>query len=42
MKRAVFLLDEDGIIRYLHREALALFRRTREELLEVIAGLEET
>jgi len=39
MKRAVFLLDEDGTVRYLHRESIALFRRTREELLQAIAGL---
>jgi peroxiredoxin Q/BCP len=37
MKRSVFLVDEHGIIRYLHVERVALFRRTREELLEVIA-----
>lgn len=39
MKRSVFLLDEDGVIRYRHVETLALFRRQREELLEVIEGL---
>jgi peroxiredoxin Q/BCP len=39
MKRAVFLLDEEGIIRYRHIEALSVFRRTREELLEVISSL---
>jgi len=39
MKRGVFLLDEAGIIRYVHVEALALFRHTREELLQVIGGL---
>ena len=39
MKRGVFLLDDAGVIRYLHVEALALFRRTREELLQVIRGL---
>ena len=39
MKRSVFLLDEKGVIRYRHVETLALFRRHREELLEVIEGL---
>ena len=39
MKRSVFLIDEEGVIRYKHIESLALFRRTRDELLEVIAGL---
>jgi peroxiredoxin Q/BCP len=39
MKRSVFLLDESGVIRYRHVETLALFRRHREELLEVIEGL---
>jgi peroxiredoxin Q/BCP len=39
MKRGVFLLDEDGVIRSMHVEALALFRRTRQELLKAIAGL---
>jgi len=42
MKRAVFLLDEAGVIRYMHIETLALFRRTREELLQIIAGLKQT
>jgi thioredoxin-dependent peroxiredoxin len=40
MKRSVFLLDEAGVIRYLHVESLALFRRTRDELLDAIAGLD--
>ncbi|MEJ8566810.1 peroxiredoxin [Elongatibacter sediminis] len=40
MKRSVFLVDEEGVIRYLHVESLALFRRTRDELLETIAGLD--
>ena len=40
MKRGVFLLDEEGIIRYMHIETLALFRRTREEVLQAIAGLQ--
>lgn len=40
MKRAVFLVDEEGIVRYAHVESLALFRRTAEELLDVITGLD--
>ena len=40
MKRAVFLVDEKGIIRYAHIEALALFRRRAEELLEAIRELD--
>jgi peroxiredoxin Q/BCP len=36
MKRSVFLVDGRGVIRYLHIESLALFRRKREELLEAI------
>jgi peroxiredoxin Q/BCP len=36
MKRSVFLVDEAGVIRYLHVESVALFRRKREELLDVI------
>jgi len=39
MKRSVFLVDEAGVIRYLHIESVALFRRKREELLEVIRSL---
>jgi peroxiredoxin Q/BCP len=41
MKRAVFLIDEDGIVRYAHIEALAVFRRRANELLEVIEALDE-
>ena len=41
MKRAVFLIDEQGRVRYAHVEALALFRRRKKELLEVISALEE-
>ena len=41
MKRAVFLVDEAGIIRYAHIEALALFKRSASELLAVIAKLDE-
>ena len=39
MKRSVFLVDEKGVIRYLHVESVALFRRKRDELLEVIRNL---
>jgi peroxiredoxin len=39
MKRSVFLVDEQGVIRYLHIESVALFRRKREELLEAIRKL---
>jgi peroxiredoxin Q/BCP len=40
MKRSVFLIDEKGIIRYRHVESVALFRRTREEVLKAISALE--
>jgi len=40
MKRAVFLVDEGGIVRYAHIEALALFRRRADELLEAIKSLD--
>ena len=40
VKRAVFLLDEEGIVRHAHVETLALFRRKAEELLEVIRALD--
>ena len=40
MKRAVFLVDEAGVVRHAHVEALALFRRKSEELLEIIAALD--
>lgn len=39
MKRAVFLVDEKGIVRYAHVEVLALFRRRADELLEAIKKL---
>jgi len=39
MKRSVFLVDEQGVIRYLHIESVALFRRKREELLEAIRSI---
>lgn len=41
MKRAVFLVDEKGVVRYAHIEALALFRRRTEELLEAIKALDD-
>ncbi len=41
MKRAVFLVDEKGVVRYAHIEALALFRRRAEELLEAIKALDD-
>ena len=41
MKRGVFLVDEQGVLQYIHVEALAVFRRSREELLEVIRKFEE-
>lgn len=41
MKRAVFLVDEEGVIRYAHIETLALFRRKANELIEVIEALDE-
>ncbi len=39
VKRSVFLVDEEGVIRYRHVESLALFRRKRDEILEAIEGL---
>lgn len=39
MKRGVFLLDEAQVIRYRHVEAVAVFRRSREELIEAIGRL---
>jgi peroxiredoxin len=40
MKRATFLIDTDGLIRYAHVEATALFRRSAEELVKVISELD--
>ncbi len=40
MKRAVFLVDEAGVVRYAHVEALPIFRRRRDELLGIIRGLD--
>jgi thioredoxin-dependent peroxiredoxin len=39
MKRGVFLLDEQHIIRYRHIEAVAVFKRSKEELIEAIGQL---
>ena len=39
MKRSIFLVDESGVIRYRHVESVPVFRRKREELLEVIEKL---
>ena len=39
VKRSVFLVDEQGVVRYRHVESLSLFRRKRDEILEVIEGL---
>jgi len=39
MKRGVFLVDRDGIVRYAHVESVAVFRRSRDELIEVISQL---
>lgn len=36
MKRGVFLLDSDQVCRYAHVETVAIFRRSREELLDAI------
>ena len=41
MKRAVFLLDEDGVVRYAKVEKVPVFRRRREELLQAIRKLDE-
>ena len=38
-KRSVFLVDEGGVVRYRHVESLSLFRRKRDEILEVVRGL---
>ena len=39
MKRGVFLVDEAGIVHYAHVEAIAAFRRRREEILEAIQAM---
>lgn len=40
MRRGVFLLDDQSTIRYAHVEAVAVFRRSREELLKEIRALD--
>jgi thioredoxin-dependent peroxiredoxin len=40
MKRATFLIDTNGVLRYQHVEATALFRRTAEELVTVLKRLD--
>ena len=40
MKRGVFLINEQGLLQYLHVETMSLFRRSREELLDVIRELD--
>jgi peroxiredoxin len=40
MKRAIFLIDESGTVRYVHIEVLSLFRRKSNELLKVISALD--
>jgi thioredoxin-dependent peroxiredoxin len=40
MKRATFLIDTKGLIQYAHVEATALFRRTADELVKVLAKLD--
>lgn len=39
MKRSVFLIDEQGLIRYRHIEALPVFRRAREEIIAAIEAV---
>lgn len=39
MKRGVYLVDEQGVIRYRHVEALSVFRRSRDELIQAIQAL---
>ena len=41
MKRGVFLLDAEHVVRYAHVEAVAVFRRGHEELLQAIRALDE-
>nr|WHW29684.1 putative peroxiredoxin [uncultured bacterium] len=40
MKRGVFLVDEQGLLQYVHVEALAVFRRSSAELIDVIRALD--
>ena len=39
MKRTLFLIDEEGRIRYRHVESLAIFRRQKEEVLEALRSI---
>lgn len=39
MKRSVFLVDGQGVVRYRHVESVSVFRRKSEELLEAIAEI---
>jgi thioredoxin-dependent peroxiredoxin len=39
MKRATFLVDENGVLRWQHVEVTALFRRTAEQLVDVLKSL---
>jgi peroxiredoxin Q/BCP len=40
LKRACFLLDETLVVRYAHVETLALFRRSREELVAALKAMD--
>lgn len=40
MKRGVFLVDGEGMVRYAHVESVAVFRRSREELVEAVSALQ--
>lgn len=40
MKRSVYLVDEEGRVRYRHVEPLAAFRRKRDEILQAIGDLD--
>lgn len=39
--RAIFIIDRQGIIRYAHKETLPVFKRSNEELLGAIRGIEQ-
>jgi peroxiredoxin Q/BCP len=39
MKRAVFILDANGVIKYEHIESVSVFRRKHEELVEALAAI---
>jgi len=39
MKRACFLVDEKGVVRYAHVESIALFRRRRAELISALEAM---